>query len=50
MQVGRIFDILAAIVAVAMTTVIVTGKNTAQVIQAFGSSFAMSLKAAMGNG
>lgn len=48
MQIGRIFDIAAAIVTVALTTVLVTGKNTASVITAFGNAFASSLRAAMG--
>lgn len=50
MQVGRIIDIFAAIVAVGMATVIVSSPNTAAIIKAWGSAFAGSLSAAMGNG
>lgn len=46
---GQLFNIMAAIVGVASTTVIVSSPNTAQIIQAFGSAFASSLKAAMGH-
>lgn len=49
MALGRIFDIMGAIVSVALVTVLVTGKNTAAVISAFGNSFANSLRAAMGS-
>jgi hypothetical protein len=48
MEFGRIFDIASAIVTVALVTVLVTGKNTAAVIGAFGNAFAGSLRAAMG--
>jgi uncharacterized membrane protein len=48
MQFGRIFDIAAAIVTVALVTVIVSSPNTSSVITAFGNSFSNSLKAAMG--
>lgn len=48
MQLGRIFDIGMAIVTVGGVTVLVTGTQTASVINAFGSAFATSLKAAMG--
>jgi hypothetical protein len=48
MQIGRIFDILGAIVGVGLATVLVTSPNTASVISAFGSSFSSSIKAAMG--
>lgn len=49
MQFGRIFDILGAIVGVAMATVIVGNPNSANTIKAFGGAFSGSLKAAMGN-
>jgi hypothetical protein len=49
MQLGRIFDIGMAIVAVGGITVLVTGTNTAAVITAFGNAFASSLKGAMGH-
>jgi hypothetical protein len=49
MAFGRVFDIASAIVTVALVTVLVTGKNTASVILAFGNAFAGSLKAAMGH-
>jgi hypothetical protein len=48
MKAGSVIDIAAAIVTVALVTVIVTGKNTAPVISAIGSAFSGSLKAAMG--
>jgi len=48
MPLGRVFDIAAAIVTVALVTVLVTSGNTANVITAFGNTFAGSLKAAMG--
>jgi hypothetical protein len=48
MQLGRIFDIGMAIVAVAGVTVAVTSPQTANVIKAFGSAFGGSLSAAMG--
>ena len=48
MQIGRIFDILGAIVGVGLATVLVTSPNTSSVISAFGNSFAGSIKAAMG--
>lgn len=48
MRAGSLIDIAAAIVTVALVTVIVTGKNTSSVISTTGSAFANSLKAAMG--
>ena len=48
MQLGKIFDIAMAIVAVAGVTVAVSTPNTASVITSFGNAFAGSLRAAMG--
>lgn len=48
MSVGRIFDIFAAIVSVAMAFVLVGSKNTANIITAFGNAFSGGLKASMG--
>jgi len=48
MQIGRIADIIGAIVVVAGITVVVSSKNTAEDIKAFGSAFSGSLSAAMG--
>jgi len=48
MVVGRIVDIIAAIVAVAGLTVAVSSPNTATLIKSFGSAFSGSLQAAMG--
>lgn len=48
MQVGRIFDILFAIVVVSGITVLVGSPNTQGVVTAFGSSFSNSLKSAEG--
>lgn len=50
MQLGRIFDIFGAIVGVAMAWVVVSSKNTANIIRAWGSAFSGSLKAASGQG
>mgnify|MGYP004702470007 CR=1 FL=1 len=47
-MIAKLFDVLGLIVGVAMTTVIVTGKNTSAVITAFGNAFSGSLSAAMG--
>jgi hypothetical protein len=49
MQVGRIFDVFAAIVSVAMAFVLVSSANTADIIKAFGSAFSGSVKAAIGH-
>jgi hypothetical protein len=43
-----IFDVLGGIVLVAMATTIVSRRNTARVIDAFGDAFSQSLRAAMG--
>lgn len=48
MNLDRAFNIAAAIVGVAMITVIVTGRNSAQVISSVGDAFSGSLRAAMG--
>jgi hypothetical protein len=48
MQLGRIVDIFAAIVAVGMAFVIVSSPNTASIITAWGQAFSSSLSAAMG--
>ncbi len=48
MPLGRVFDIAAAIVTVALVTVLVTSPNTSDVIKAFGGAFSGSLKASMG--
>lgn len=48
MNLDRAFNIAAAIVGVAMVTVIVSGRNTAQVISAVGDAFSGSLRSAMG--
>jgi hypothetical protein len=48
MSVGRIIDIFAAIVGVAMAFVIVSSKNTANIIKAWGDAFTGSLRAATG--
>lgn len=44
-----IFNVMGSIVTVALVTTIVTSKQTAGIISAFGSAFSESLKAAMGN-
>lgn len=48
MIVGKIFDVLGAIVGVAAATAIIGNANSAQTIKAFGSAFSSSLSAAMG--
>ncbi len=48
MELGRIFDVAAALVGVAMAFVVVSSKNTASIIGAAGSAFSNSLKAATG--
>lgn len=45
----RLADVAMAIVFVALATTLVAHKNTAAVIQATGSAFTSSLKAAQGN-
>jgi len=50
MQIGRIVDIFIAIVAVAGAFVVVSSKQTASIISAFGSAFTGGLKAATGQG
>jgi hypothetical protein len=48
MQYGRVFDVALAIVGVAMATAILRSSNTASIIQAIGSGFATSVRAALG--
>lgn len=48
MEIGRFFDIFAAIVGVAMAYVVVSSTNTADIIKAWGSAFSGGLSAAMG--
>ena len=49
MQVGKVFDILIMIVAVAGITAVVSSANTQGDIKAFGSAFSGSLSAALGH-
>jgi hypothetical protein len=49
MSFGRIFDIFAAIVGVAMAFVVVSSTQTAAIISAFGNAFSGSLRAATGH-
>jgi PRD1 phage membrane DNA delivery len=44
----RVFNIAGMIVGVGLVTVIVSNKNTANVIKAVGGAFSGSLKTAMG--
>ena len=44
----RVFNILGAIVTVALVTTIVTHRDSAKVITAMGSAFSGSIKAAIG--
>lgn len=48
MELGRFFDIFAAIVSVALAFVVVSSPNTAAIINAWGNAFSGSLKASMG--
>lgn len=49
MEFGKVIDIFAAIVSVAMAFVIVSSPNTSGIITAFGNSFSGGLRAAMGH-
>lgn len=49
MSANNVFDVMAAIVTVALVTVIVTKPNTAAVIRAMGDAFSGSIRVAMGN-
>lgn len=44
----KLADIAASIVVVALVTTLVSHKNTANVVNAFGSAFSNSLRAAQG--
>lgn len=44
----RLFNLLGAIVTVALVTAIVSRKNSATVIKAMGDAFSGSIKAALG--
>lgn len=46
MNLDGVFNIAAAIVTLAMISVVVTSPNTAQVIRAIGTTFSSSIKAA----
>lgn len=49
MSMGGVLSILSAIVGVGLVTVLVSHTQTANIVNAFGSNFANSLKVAMGN-
>ena len=49
MEIGKIIDIFAAIVTVALAFVIVNGKNTVGLMKAWGNSFTGGLRAAEGH-
>jgi len=44
----KVINVFAAIVTVALVSVVVTGKNTAAVIKAAGDAFSASISAAKG--
>lgn len=48
MTADRVFNLLGAIVIVALVTTLVAHKNTGNVVKAFGNAFNGSLKTAMG--
>jgi len=45
----KAFNVLGAIITVALVTTIVSNKNSAAVIKSFGDAFSGSIKAAMGH-
>jgi len=45
----RLFNLLGAIVVVALVTTVVAHKNTAKVVNALGGTFVSSLRAAQGH-
>lgn len=49
MDIAKVIGIFTAIVAVAGVFVVVSSPNTAKIIQAWGSAFSGSLRAAMGH-
>lgn len=49
MSIARVFDVLLAIVGVAMATTIFSSPNTSSVVQAFGNAFSGSLRASLGH-
>lgn len=49
MELGRFFDVFAAIVGVALAFVVVSSPNTANIIKAWGNAFSGSLRASMGH-
>lgn len=48
MNADRLFNVMGAIVTVALVTTIVSRSTSAQVIRAFGEAFSGSIRAAMG--
>lgn len=48
MRFDDIFDVLGGIVVVALATTIVSHRNTASVVTAFGNAFSRSILAAQG--
>lgn len=50
MSADSIFNVMGAIVTVALVTAIVSRPNSARVIRAFGNAFSNSITAALGRG
>lgn len=48
MNADKLFNILGSIVTVALVTTVVSSRNTAGIVSAFGSAFSGSLRAAQG--
>lgn len=48
MNADKVFNVLGSIVTVALVTTVVSSRNTSGIVQAFGSAFAGSLRAAQG--
>ena len=48
MNADKLFNLLGSIVTVAIITTVVTNRNSAEVIKAFGAAFAGSIRAAQG--
>ncbi len=50
MSIGKVLDLFGAIVGVALAWVVVSSKQTAAIIKAFGQAFTGGLRAATGQG
>lgn len=48
MTADKVFNVLGSIVTVALVTAVVSSRNTAGIVSAFGNAFSGSLRAAQG--